>query len=325
MDRAEIVDIPKAELHVHIEGTLEPELAFLLARRNGLTLPYTDSTELRARYAFTSLQSFLDLYYGLMDVLRTAEDFRDLTTAYLDRARQDGIRHAEIFFDPQAHLRRGVPLEAMLEGFGAAIAASEGPSAYLIPCFLRDLGPDAAMDTLGELLPYADRFAAVGLDSAEAGYPPEPFADVFARARAAGLPAVAHAGEEGPSDYVRQALVSLHARRIDHGVRCLDDPELVLRLAAEQIPLTVCPLSNVMLGGVARIEEHALPRLLAAGLTVTLNSDDPAYFGGYLADVYQHVARTFGYDIATMRAFGETSIRASFLPATEQQRLLGPL
>lgn len=317
--------LPKAELHVHIEGTLEPEMAFALARRNGVTLPYAGVEDLRGRYAYRDLQSFLDLYYALMDVLREAEDFYDLAAAYLARAAADGVRHAEIFFDPQAHLRRGVPLEAVLEGLEGAIRDAEGVSAYLIPCFLRDLGPEAAMETLTRLLPHAGRFVAVGLDSAEVGYPPRLFTDVFARARAEGLRAVAHAGEEGPPEYIREALDLLRVSRIDHGVRCLEDPELVARLAGEGIPLTVCPLSNVRLAVVPSLAEHPLPRMLEAGLMVTLHSDDPAYFGGYVGDVYRRSAETFGWDEATLRRLGADSLRASFLPAGERDRLLGEI
>ncbi|MEU6643306.1 adenosine deaminase [Saccharomonospora sp. NPDC046836] len=323
MDHAQLAALPKAELHLHIEGTLEPELAFTLARRNGITLPFASIEDLRSRYDYRNLQSFLDLYYALTDVLRTAEDFRDLTAAYLARAARDGVRHAEIFFDPQAHRRRGVPLAAVLEGLQAAVSASRDVSVYLIPCFLRDLGPDAAMETLGELLPFAGSFAAVGLDSAEVGYPPELFVDVFARARAEGLPAVAHAGEEGPPEYIRQALDLLRVRRVDHGVRCLDDPELVARLADEQIPLTVCPLSNVRLAVVPDLAAHPLPRMLDAGLAVTLNSDDPAYFGGYVGEVYARTAETFGLSAAEVHRLAETSVRASFLPPAARQRLLG--
>jgi adenosine deaminase len=318
----DIRTVPKAELHLHIEGTLEPDMAFALARRNGIDLPFSGIDDLRGRYSYRDLQSFLDLYYALTDVLRTAADFYDLATGYLSRAAADGVRHAEIFFDPQAHLRRGVPLKAVVEGLDAAIRDTHGVSAYLIPCFLRDLGPDAAMETLAELLPHAGRFVAVGLDSAEVGYPPRLFADVFDRARAEGLHTVAHAGEEGPPEYIWEALDVLRVRRIDHGVRCLEDPALVARLAEERVPLTLCPLSNVRLAVVPALDAHPLPRLLEAGLEVTLNSDDPAYFGGYIGDVYERTAETFGLDTETMLRLGAASLRASFLPAEECDRLL---
>jgi adenosine deaminase len=316
-------NLPKAELHLHIEGTLEPDMAFALARRNGVELPFSDIEDLRGRYSYRDLQSFLDLYYSLTDVLRTAADFHDLAAAYLSRAAADGVRHVEIFFDPQAHMRRGVPLDAVIEGLDAAVQDAGGISAYLIPCFLRDLGPDAAMETLTRLLPHTGRFVAVGLDSAEAGHPPRLFADVFARARAEGLYGVAHAGEEGPPDYIREALDVLKVRRVDHGVRCLEDPDLVARLADEQVPLTVCPLSNVRLAVVPSLDAHPLPRMLAAGLAVTLNSDDPAYFGGYIGDVYERTAETFGLDAETLLRLAAGSLRASFLPPGEQDRLLG--
>jgi adenosine deaminase len=315
--------IPKAELHLHIEGVLEPQMAFALARRNNVDLPFADVDDLRDRYAFGDLQSFLDLSATLTDVLREAADFYDLATAYLARAADDGVRHAEIFFDPQAHLRRGVPPEAVLEGLEAAIRETDGVSAYLIPCFQRDLGPQAAMETLTLLLPHADRFVAVGLDSAEVGYPPRLFTEVFARARAEGLHAVAHAGEEGPPEYIQEALDLLRVRRIDHGVRCVEDPALMARLADEQVPLTVCPLSNARLGVVPSLAEHPLPRMLEAGLMVTLNSDNPGYVDAYIGQVYDRTAETFGWDEETVGELAANSLRASFLPDRERDRLLG--
>jgi adenosine deaminase len=279
--------LPKAELHVHLEGTLEPGLLLQLAARHQVALPYRSPAEVRAAYRFSDLPSFLALYYRNLSVLRDEEDFRRLTLAYLERAADDGVRHAEVFFDAQSHTARGVPLGAVIEGIWAGLAEGEGlhgTSTRLIMCFLRDRPVAEAERTLAEALVYRERLAGVGLDSAERGHPPGAFAAVFARARAEGLIAVAHAGEEGPAGYVREALDELHVRRIDHGVHVTDDPELVARLRRERVPLTMCPLSNVRLGVVPRLEEHPLKRLLDAGLVVTVNSDDPAYFGGYLVD-----------------------------------------
>jgi len=278
---------PKAELHIHIEGSLEPELIFELAQRNGVSLPYQDVASLRAAYAFTNLQSFLDVYYAGASVLLTEHDFDRMASAYFERAARDNIVHCEIFFDPQTHTARGVPMGTVIGGLDRAVRRAEqelGLSVRLIPCFLRHLSEDDALATLEAALPWRDRFIGVGLDSSELGHPPEKFARVFARARAEGLRVVAHAGEEGPPEYIRSALDVLKAERIDHGVRCLEDSELATRLARERITLTVCPLSNVKLRVFDRLESHNLPSLLAAGLAVTINSDDPAYFGGYLVD-----------------------------------------
>ena len=318
---------PVAELHVHVEGTLEAEMAFELAARNGVRLPFADAAELRSRYAFGDLQSFLDLYYACSAVLRTEDDFADLAAAYLRRASSDGVRHAEIFFDPQAHTDRGVPLEAVVGGLWAVVESSEaqlGVSASLIPCFLRDRGPDAAMGTLGALLAHRDRFVGVGLDSAEVGHPPSLFADVFARARAEGLHCVAHAGEEGPAAYVWEALDVLRVERIDHGVRCMEDPDLVRRLRDEQVPLTVCPLSNVRLGVVERIDDHPLAEMLASGLAVTVNSDDPAYFGGYVGDNFT-AAAALGLGPADLHRLAGNSLRAAFVPDDRRAVLLAEL
>src|SRR5829696_4838081 len=278
--------LPLAELHLHVEGTLEADLLVRLARRNGVPLPTYDTDELTARYDFADLQAFLDVYYANLAVLRTAEDFADLARAYLDRARAAGVRRAEIFCDPQTHLANGVPLEAVFEGLGAALREARGPdfSADLIVCFLRDLGGEAAEDLLRQALPFREHFIGVGLDSAEVGWPPRLFARAYEMAAAEGLHRVAHAGEEGGPEYVREALDVLGVERIDHGNRALEDPELVARLRDEQVPLTVCPLSNVALKGVRRLEEHPLPRMLELGLLATVNSDDPAYFGGYVDD-----------------------------------------
>jgi adenosine deaminase len=286
--------MPKAELHIHIEGSLEPELIFTLARRNGVALTYPSVEALRAAYAFGDLQSFLDIYYAGAGVLLTEADFFDLAWAYFERAAADGVVRAEIFFDPQTHTDRGVPMQAVIVGLTHACRrahAELGISAGLILCFLRHLSEEAAMATLEAALPYRHHFIGVGLDSGERGNPPEKFARVFARARELGLHRVAHAGEEGPPAYIEGALDALGAERIDHGVRCLESPALVARLAAQRVPLTVCPLSNVRLRVFDTLAQHNLPALLAAGLCATVNSDDPAYFGGYVND---NLVGTFG-------------------------------
>ena len=281
--------MPKAELHLHIEGSLEPELIFALAQRNGVVLPYANVEALRAAYAFTDLQSFLDIYYAGASVLLKEEDFFDMGMAYFRRAATDNVVHAEIFFDPQTHTERGVSFATVINGLARACEAAQrelGVGALLIMCFLRHLSEEAAFATLEQALPYREQFIGVGLDSGERGNPPEKFARVFARCRELGLRLVAHAGEEGPPAYIWSALDVLHAERIDHGVRCVDDPALVKRLAAERMPLTVCPLSNVKLCVYKTMAEHPLPALLAAGLCATVNSDDPAYFGGYVNQNY---------------------------------------
>jgi adenosine deaminase len=277
--------MPKAELHIHVEGSLEPELIFRLAQRNGVALPYASVEALRAAYAFTDLQSFLDIYYAGASVLQGEQDFFDLAWAYLERAAADNVVHTEIFFDPQTHTARGVPFESVIKGLNHAChrAHSElGVSAKLILCFLRHLSEDEALSTLEQALPWRHHFIGVGLDSSERGHPPEKFARVFAKAHEAGLHVVAHAGEEGPPEYIRIALDVLQVERIDHGVRCVEDAALVQRLVRERVPLTVCPLSNVKLRVFRTMAEHNLAALLDAGLCATVNSDDPAYFGGYL-------------------------------------------
>ena len=277
--------MPKAELHIHIEGSLEPELIFALAERNGIALPYANVEALRAAYAFTDLQSFLDIYYAGASVLLKEEDFFDMAMAYFERAAADHVVRAELFFDPQTHTERGVPIKTVIDGLSRACdeaAARYGISGALILCFLRHLSEEAALATLEDALPHRDKFIGVGLDSSERGHPPEKFARVFARCRELGLHRVAHAGEEGPPEYIRSALDVLHVERIDHGVRSIEDPALMQRLARERMPLTVCPLSNVKLCVYPTMAQHQLPALLAAGLCATVNSDDPAYFGGYM-------------------------------------------
>ncbi len=279
--------MPKAELHLHVEGSLEPELIFRLAERNGVALPYASVDALRAAYDFQDLQSFLDIYYAGASVLLKEADFFDMAWAYFERAAADHVVHAELFFDPQTHTARGVPIEAVIVGLHHACQrahAELGLSAKLILCFLRHLSEDEALATLDAALPYRHHFIGVGLDSSERGHPPEKFARVFARARELGLHVVAHAGEEGPPAYIASALDVLKVERIDHGVRCVEDPALVERLARERIPLTVCPLSNVKLHVFDTLADHNLPALLAAGLCATVNADDPAYFGGYVND-----------------------------------------
>lgn len=316
-----IAALPKAELHLHIEGTLEPELAFALADRNGVTLPYRNVEAMRSAYDFGNLQDFLDLYYQATSVLKTGRDFHDLTRAYLARGRAENIRHAEIFFDPQAHLRRGVPLGTVIEGLCAALdeaARNGGPSARLILCFLRDLDAADALATLDAARPWLDRIAGVGLDSAEAGNPPGKFAEVFARARALGLRAVAHAGEEGPAAYVSEALDVLRVDRIDHGVHAIDDAALVARLARERVPLTVCPLSNVRLRVYPDMRGHPLRRLMEAGVVVTVNSDDPAYFGGYVNANYRAARDALALTDAELAQLAKNSFEASFLSGAEK-------
>ena len=320
--------LPKAELHIHIEGTLEPEMMFDLAARNGVALRYGSVEEVRAAYAFTDLQSFLDIYYEGMAVLRTERDFRDLARAYLERARADGVRHAELFFDPQAHTARGVPFETVVNGLHGAIEEARdelGMSASLILCFLRHLPASEAMTTLEEGLPFLDRIVGVGLDSSEAGYPPEDFAAVYERARAEGLRVVAHAGEEGPPAYVWQALDVLGVERIDHGVRSEEDPALLERLVRDGVPLTMCPLSNVKLRVVDRIEDHNLKRLLDRGVRVTINSDDPAYFGGYIGDNYVAAAGALALSRDDVVAIARNSIEATFLDDAAKAELLAEL
>lgn len=315
--------MPKAELHMHIEGSLEPELIFALAQRNGVVLPYADVEALRAAYAFTDLQSFLDIYYAGASVLLHEQDFFDMGMAYFRRAAADNVVHAEIFFDPQTHTDRGVPIATVIDGLHRACETARrelNVSALLILCFLRHLSEEAALATLQAALPHRDKFIGVGLDSSERGHPPEKFARIFARCGELGLHRVAHAGEEGPPDYIRSALDVLHVERIDHGVRCLEDPALVARLAAERIPLTVCPLSNVKLCVYPGLAQHRIGELLDAGLCVTINSDDPAYFGGYVnANYLQTFAALPQLTARHAWQFAANSFEASFVGEAQKQ------
>jgi adenine deaminase len=320
--------LPKAELHVHIEGSLEPEMMFEIARRNGIALEYASVEEVREAYDFADLQSFLDLYYKGMRVLLCQRDFYDLTLAYLEKAASQGVRHAEIFFDPQAHKDRGVPFKTAVTGIRRALLDGErrlGVSSRLILCFLRHLSADEAMQTLQEALPYKGWIVGVGLDSSEVGHPPEGFRAVFEEAARHGFLRVAHAGEEGPPEYIWQALDDLGAVRIDHGVRCVEDPELLERLREGQVPLTVCPLSNIRLRCFSSIEEHPVKRMLEEGLRVTVDSDDPAYFGGYAAENYAALRDGLGFTREDFRTVAENSFLASFLDEGEKMKLLDEL
>jgi adenosine deaminase len=303
---------------------MEPELIFELAARHQMDLPYASLDDLRARYSFADLQSFLDLYYANNAVLRSADDFAELMLAYLRRAAAGGVRHAEVFFDPQAHLTRGVPLSEVVDGLleGSRRGETEtGTTSALIACFLRDRSEDEALAVLEELLAISAPVIGVGLDSTEVGNPPSKFASVFARAAEASLHRVAHAGEEGGPEYVTDALDLLGVERVDHGVRAVEDPVLLRRLADERVPLTVCPLSNVRLKGVASLADHVLPRLVEAGLVVTINSDDPSYFGGYVEDNYAAVATQFGFGEAEAAQLARNSVEASFLPPDRKAAL----
>jgi adenosine deaminase len=313
---------PTAELHVHVEGTLEPAAVVAMAARNGVSIPVTDPAELLARYAFCDLQSFLDLYYANLAVLRTGRDFFDLATSYLDRARSCNVRRAEIFFDPQVHISNGVRLEAVMEGLTAAIRDSErthGISSDLIMCFQRDRGAEAAGQMLSAIMPFRGDIIGVGLDSTEIGYPPELFADVYARAAAEDLHLVAHAGEEGGPETVAAALDVLHVERVDHGIRAMEDPALVKRLGDERVPLTVCPLSNVCLRVFGTLAEHPLPAMLGEGLLVTINSDDPAYFGGYLDANYQAIREHCAVTPGQLETLALNSFDAAFIDDSRRQ------
>ena len=324
-----VATAPKAELHIHIEGSLEPELIFELARRNGVKLAYPSVQALRAAYAFTDLQSFLDVYYAGASVLLHEQDFEDMAWAYLERAAAEGVVCAELFFDPQTHTERGVPMKTVIHGLRRACDRAQetlGLRAELILCFLRHLSEEAALQTLQEALPFREHFIGVGLDSSERGHPPEKFARVFARAGELGLRRVAHAGEEGPAAYIRSALDVLKVERIDHGVRCTEDAELMQRLAKEGMPLTVCPLSNIKLCVFGDMRDHNLPALLQAGLKVTVNSDDPAYFGGYLNDNF-HALLQAHPSLGARQAWQllRNSLEASFAPADQKDVWLSRL
>jgi adenosine deaminase len=323
--RNTLVNMPKAELHIHIEGSLEPELIFALAKRNHVKLNYASVEDLRRAYAFTDLQSFLDIYYAGASVLLTEQDFFDMTWAYLQRAHADSVRHAEIFFDPQTHTERGVAFATFINGIHRALQqarAQFGMSGSLIMCFLRHLSEEDAFATLEQSLPYRGKFIGVGLDSSERGHPPEKFARVFARCRELGLRLVAHAGEEGPPAYIETALDLLRVERIDHGVRCLEDAALTQRLARDKVALTVCPLSNIKLRVFDRMHDHNLRRLLDAGLMVTINSDDPAYFGGYINDNFIETFEALPLERQHAQQLARNSFAASFLDASEKQKYL---
>jgi adenosine deaminase len=321
-------DIPKAELHMHVEGSLEPELMFELARRNGVTLPYASVEAVRRAYVFGSLQSFLDIYYAGCRVLLREQDFYDLTWAYLARVAGQGVRHAEVFFDPQTHTDRGLAFGTVVTGIRRALVDGQqklAVSTKLILCFLRHLSAEAAMETLRQALPYKTWIVAVGLDSSEVGYPPERFRAVFDRARGEGFLTVAHAGEEGPPEYIWQALDLLKVSRIDHGVRCMEDPTLVRRLAEAQVPLTVCPLSNVKLRVFPTLAQHNLKKLLDLGLCVTVNSDDPAYLGGYIAENFQAAHATLKLSLGDIHRLAQNSFEASFLGPEDKRGFIREL
>ena len=317
--------LPKCELHMHVEGSLEPELMFQLAARNGVTLPYPSVEALRSAYSFTRLQDFLDLYYQGMSVLRTEEDFHDLAAAYLARVHAQGLRHVEMFFDPQAHISRGIAIETVLGGLQRALdeaRETKGITSHLIMCFLRHLDEAEAEKTLDLALPHKARIIGVGLDSTELGHPPSKFARVFKRAREAGFRLVAHAGEEGPPDYVWEAIDILGVERIDHGIRACEDPALLARLGRDRIPLTVCPLSNLRLRVVKDMADHPLKRMLDLGLFVTVNSDDPSYFGGYLNENYRAAQQALGLTHSEIADIGRNGFAASFLAEGEKAEAL---
>ncbi len=320
-----IVTLPKAELHLHIEGTLEPGMMFELADRNSYDLPFESLRDVEAAYRFTDLQSFLDIYYQGAAVLQTEQDFYELMRAYLDRAGADGVRHAEIFFDPQTHTERGVGFEVFMSGFRAAMADTPNISSSLILCFLRHLSGADAVEAMAMAEPHLEGVVAVGLDSSEKGNPPELFEEAYAMARELGLRAVAHAGEEGPPEYVEAALDVLGAERIDHGIRSLEKPPLVERLRKDQVPITVCPLSNVALRVVDRIEDHPLPEMMGRGLQVSVNSDDPAYFGGYIGENYLGLAEKLGFGRDELAKIARNSINSSFAEALRKAELITQL
>ncbi len=318
-----IHEVPKAELHLHIEGTLEPELMVALAARNKITLPFSSVEEIRKAYGFSDLQSFLDIYYAGAQVLLHEQDFYDLTWAYLERVCKDNVRHVEIFFDPQTHTDRGVTFDTVINGIHAALTDGQDKlaiSSRLILCFLRHLSNDAAMETLRQALPHAEWITAVGLDSSEVGHPPSKFVEVFDKARAEGFLTVAHAGEEGPPEYIWEALKLLKVKRIDHGIRCLEDSKLVEVLVGNHVPLTVCPLSNWKLCVFETLEQHNLKQLLGRGLCVTVNSDDPAYFGGYVEENFRQTQKALDLSREDIYTLTRNSFTASFLDSAEKDR-----
>lgn len=320
--------IPKAELHIHIEGSLEPELMFQIAQRHNITLPFESVEAIRAAYNFHNLQSFLDIYYAGAGVLLNEQDFYDLTWAYLQKAAAQNVRHTEIFFDPQTHTSRGIAFETVFKGIQQALQDGQqqlGISSKLILCFLRHLSAEEAMVTLHQALPYHDAIAAVGLDSSEVGNPPSKFRDVFDKARAEGFLTVAHAGEEGSPDYIWEAINLLKVSRIDHGVRCIEDSQLIDYLVAQQIPLTVCPLSNVKLRVFNSMADHNLKKLLDLGLCVTVNSDDPAYFGGYIAENFMEAQAALNLTRKDIYQLAKNSFTASFLSAADKQKFVNEL
>lgn len=323
-----IRQVPKAELHMHLEGSLEPELMFEIAQRNGILLPYNTIEELKSAYRFGNLQDFLDMYYQGANVLIHEADFYDLTMAYFRKCKADNVVHTEMFIDPQTHTERGVSIETVLNGIFQAQEQARrelGITSYLIVCFLRHLSEDSARETLKEILPFKDRIIGVGLDSSETGNPPEKFKNVFREAAAEGFRLVAHAGEEGPAEYIRRALKELNAERIDHGIRSIDDEKLMEYLAEKKIPLTVCPLSNLELKVVNDLKEHPLKKLLLRGLLVTINSDDPAYFGGYAKENFLRTADALDLTKEEIREIGRNSFTASFLPEDEKNRWLSKI
>ncbi len=313
--------LPKAELHLHLEGSLEPEQMFAFARRNKIDIPFNSVEEIRAAYDFSNLQDFLDIYYQGMGVLQTEEDFFDLTMAYLKRSRADNVRHVEVFFDPQGHTERGLPFSVAVDGISRALAEGEhslGVTSKLIMCFLRHLSEEEAFETLKQAEPHLDQIAGVGLDSSEVGHPPSKFENVFKAARKQGFALVAHAGEEGPPEYVYEALDLLKVDRLDHGNRSLENDVLVSRLAKEQMTLTVCPLSNLKLCVVDDMRAHPLKKMLDLGLRATINSDDPSYFGGYMMDNFTAVIEALDLSKDDIRTLAKNSFRGSFLSEVEQ-------
>jgi adenosine deaminase len=320
-----IAKLPKTELHLHIEGTLEPELMFQLAQKNTITIPYKSIEEVKNAYNFTSLQSFLDIYYAGANVLITESDFFDLTWAYLCKCKAQNVVHVEIFFDPQTHTKRGIAFKTVIDGITKALEKGEkelGISSFLIMCFLRHLSESEAFETLHESLPFKEKILGVGLDSSEVGHPPSKFERVFTEAKNVGYKIVAHAGEEGDSSYIWEAINLLHVNRIDHGIRCDEDEKLVELLIEKQIPLTVCPLSNVKLRAVQKMQEHNILKLLRRGVLVTVNSDDPAYFGGYMNENYEAIAENLAMSKEELKSLAQNGFKASFLSDTKKQHFI---